>query len=304
MRNLKKPLTFSEQVDKLRQHGMLIDDETKAIESLKMVNYYRFTGYALQFRASAHQSDYVEGTSFGQVLRIYEFDEALRNILRKHIETIEIYFRTQISYGFSLAKCAQSPHNQHYDESNFYNKRGYREVMGSFTREQNYHADSLIVKHHMKKYHGELPLWVMVELMSFSNLSKLYSSMYYSEKDAIAKKVGCGRGLLENNLHCLSILRNKCAHAARLYNTTFSPPARFSQKFLRSHPEVYNDTLFAYILVVLMRLPHTRSKVSFATELTMLVEEFKADIDMSFIGFPENYAKLLAEYVCQSRVTR
>ena len=30
-----------------------------------------------------------------------------------------------------------------------------------------------------------MPLWVIVELMSFSNMSKLYSSMYYSEKEAI-----------------------------------------------------------------------------------------------------------------------
>lgn len=35
------------------------------------------------------------------------------------------------------------------------------------------------------KYSSKMPLWVIVELMSFSNMSKLYSSMYYSEKDAI-----------------------------------------------------------------------------------------------------------------------
>jgi abortive infection bacteriophage resistance protein len=45
-----------------------------------------------------------------------------------------------------------------------------------------------------------MPLWVIVELMSFSNLSKLYSAMYYSEKDAIANMVGIGRDTLENIL--------------------------------------------------------------------------------------------------------
>ena len=49
-------------------------------------------------------------------------------------------------------------------------------------------------------------LWVIVELMSFSNMSKLYSSMYYSEKDAIARMVGVGKDTLENHLHCLSVL--------------------------------------------------------------------------------------------------
>ena len=72
-----------------------------------------------------------------------------------------------------------------------------------------------------------------VELMSFSNMSKLYSAMYYSEKDAIASMVGTGRDTLENHLHCLSVLRNKCSHAARMYNTDFNPPAKFSKTFLR-----------------------------------------------------------------------
>ena len=70
-----------------------------------------------------------------------------------------------------------------------------------------------------------MPLWVMVELMSFSNISKLYSSMYISEKETIAQAVGIKYKTLENHLHCLSVLRNKCAHAARLYNTEFNPPA-------------------------------------------------------------------------------
>ena len=79
--------------------------------------------------------------------------------------------------------------------------------------------------------------------MSFSNLSKLFSSMYYSEKDAIAQAVGISKTTLENHLHCLSVLRNKCAHAARLYNTEFNPPAKFASTFLEKHPDLKNGDL-------------------------------------------------------------
>lgn len=48
--DLKNPLTFDEQLDKLVAHGMVISDREKAKDILKRVNYYRFTGYALQFR--------------------------------------------------------------------------------------------------------------------------------------------------------------------------------------------------------------------------------------------------------------
>ena len=46
--------------------------------------------------------------------------------------------------------------------------------METFSREKNYYKDSLIVKHHKIKYSSKMPLWVIVELMSFSNMSKLY----------------------------------------------------------------------------------------------------------------------------------
>lgn len=177
---LKKPLSFEEQLNRLKSHGIIVNDEKKAIEILKYINYYRFTGYALQFRKNPQESDYMDGTTFESVYHLYIVDERLRDLFRMYIEKAEVYYRTQIAYGFSISKCVDSPYDQHYCEDNFFNKQGYREVIDSFNREKNYYKDSLIVKHHKNKYDSKMPLWVMVELMSFSNLSKLYSAMYYS----------------------------------------------------------------------------------------------------------------------------
>ena len=291
--DLKKPLTFDEQLDKLDAHGMVISDREKAKDILKKVNYYRFTGYALQFRKEPSGSDYIEGTTFETVYHLYKVDEILRDTFRRYIEKAEVYYRTQISYGFSTAKCTDAPYDQHYDENNFYNKKGYKEVMETFGREQNYYKDSLIVKHHKTKYSSKMPLWVIVELMSFSNMSKLYSSMYYSEKDTIASMVGVGKDTLENHLHCLSVLRNKCAHAARMYNTDFNPPAKFTTSFLRKHPEIKNNSLFAYTLVLLKRLPDEESKKSLIQTVETVINEYRSDIDLSLIGFPENYLEIM-----------
>ena len=126
--DLKKPLTFDEQLDKLIAHGMVILDREEAKDILKKVNYYRFTGYALQFRKGPSGSDYIEGTTFETVYHLYKVDEILRDTFRRYIEKAEVYYRTQISYGFSIAKCTDAPYDQHYDENNFYNKKGYREV--------------------------------------------------------------------------------------------------------------------------------------------------------------------------------
>lgn len=163
--DLKKPLTFDEQLDKLVAHGMIITDREKAKDILKRVNYYRFTGYALQFRQAPSGSDYIVGTAFETVYHLYKVDEILRDTFRRYIEKAEVYYRTQIAYGFSIAKCTETPYDQHYDENNFYNKKGYREVMENFSREKNYYKDSLIVKHHKMKYSSKMPLliWLVLE---------------------------------------------------------------------------------------------------------------------------------------------
>lgn len=289
MNALKPPLLYEEQINKLKEHNMNIECQDFAIEVLSRTNYYRLSGYALQQRTSTSNSDYISGTSFERTYKIYCFDCMLRSFLRKYIEIVEIYFRTQISYNFAIAKCTNPPHDQHYDANNFYNKVGYKEVMANFSRDKKYYHDSLIMQHHLQNYEGKLPLWVMVEMLSFSNLSKLYACMYNSEQAAIASAVGSGANTLKNHLHCLAVLRNKCAHAARLYNTDFNPPAKFNTSFLRKHPEIHSTTLFAYILVLWKRLPDKKTQSLFKTELQAIIDEYSEYIDFECIGFPQNY---------------
>ncbi|MBP5162495.1 MAG: Abi family protein [Spirochaetales bacterium] len=292
-RELKQPLDIPSQIERLKQHNLIIEDEEKARRTLEKLNYYRFTGYALQFRYSENNSDLMTGTTFGMVQRIYEFDEDLRSFLRKYIEKAEILYRTLIAYHFSLAKCKNPPYDQHYDERNFFNKKGYQELRNHFMRDRDYYKDSLILKHHKKHYNDKLPLWAIVELISFSDLSKLYNCMYYSEKNLIATAARTNHAVLANNLHCLSVLRNKCAHAARLYNTTFNPPAIVSHNFLKKYPAVRNDTLFAYLIMLSRRLTDQDLQNPFVSGIIELVESYSSDIDLDLIGFPANWKDIL-----------
>lgn len=84
-----------------------------------------------------------------------------------------------------------------------------------------------------------------------------------------------------------------CAHAARMYNTEFNPPAKFTKSFLRKHPEIRNNSLFAYTLVLLKRLPDEESKTSLIQTVESLMEEYKDDIDMKLIGFLDNYLDIM-----------
>ncbi len=291
--DLKTPRTFLNLVERLKEHNMIVEDSAFAEQYLKKVHYYRFTGYALQFRVAPDDSNYIDGISFEHIAQICNFDAELRSILLKHIEILEIYFRTQISHHFSIAKCSSPPHDQHYDIENYHNKSGARAILNAFNKQKKYYNDTLIFKHHKLKYGNRFPLWVIAEMMSFSNLSKLYGCMRDAEKDVIALAVGTGRSMLKNHLHCLSVLRNKCAHAARLYNAELKPSAQLSTSFLRKHAAVLNNSLFAYILVVIQHLPEDSMKLRLIKVLKELINKYNDYIEIKLMGFPENFEEIL-----------
>lgn len=290
---LKCPLTIDQQLEKLKSHNIIIDDMDEARNFLQQVSYYRITGYILQFRESPSNSDIVLGHKLSEIQKLYVFDAELRSLLRHYIEINEVYYKSHISNIFTLEKCTLSPHNQHYSEDNYYDKNGFKKIIERFEKEEQYYADSLIVKHHKQTYENKMPLWVMFEFMSFSSVSMLYNAMYISSKENIARPLGIGHKTLSNHLHCMSILRNKCAHAARLINIHYNPPVKLSQKFLRDNPSVKNDSLFAYIKVLIQRLPSDNLRSELKDKLSQLIEKHIEIVDLSIIGFPVNYKSLL-----------
>lgn len=286
---LKSPLTFDEQVVKLKKNGMQVYSSGEAICFLKQVNYYRFTGYALSNRIEPHQSQYSAETTFEQVRKCYYFDVEMRHILRKYIEYMEIYYRSQIANAFSLRKCEISPHNQHYDRNNYYKKEDFDRLLSRILMEENFYKDSLVITHHKHKYGNEMPLWVLVEIMTLSTLSKYYGCMYKSDQAAIAEIIGTSDSILRNHLHCLSILRNICAHAGRLYGRPLHLPVKFGRNFLQKHQEIKTNTLFAYIIMIMRDMPNLTYKKLLAEDIIALIEKYKNDISFTEIGFPDSY---------------
>ena len=51
---------------------------------------------------SSFGNDFLENTSFENIIQLYYFDSELRKIIFEAIESIEIYFRTQITYSHAL----------------------------------------------------------------------------------------------------------------------------------------------------------------------------------------------------------
>ena len=103
---MKYATTLDEQVDKLKNRGLVINDEEKAKEVLLDIGYYRFGAYLFPFEKkypSKKNRDHVykDGTDFYDALDLYYFDCDLRRLLMKYLTRIEVNIRTYITYHVS-----------------------------------------------------------------------------------------------------------------------------------------------------------------------------------------------------------
>ena len=284
---VKQPATYDEQVTKLKDHGCIIGDDNFAKLVLQRVNYYRFSAYFLSFQKN--NGKLRDNTTFNNVYRTYLFDQKLRSLLFPVIEEIEIYIRVQLSYYHAHKYGTLG----YMDASNYNNRHDHEKFLEKREKMIEKNKSLLFVDHHITQYDGQFPIWVLIELFSTNDLSLFYNDMVKADQKEVAKESfhTIPRKLI-TWLHCLTILRNYCAHYSRLYYALFSAqpltPEGFSYQLFKQ--------VFDYILVLKFLYPYPERWISsIVTPLSALIEEFKPNIKMKDIGFPENWLEILKE---------
>ncbi len=61
----------------------------------------------------------------------------------------------------------------------------------------------------------------------------------------------------------------------------------------KNYKSKFNKTIFSYLLVVKELLRNTSDWLNFVIELDTLIEEYKDDIELYRLGFPDNWHDLL-----------
>lgn len=282
---LKKPTSFDEQIECFREKNIIIDNSEECKNFLRKVNYYRLSAYYLPFKGEDGKCKFQ--VSFERIQKIYEFDQNLRSLILGTIEDIEIQLRTQIAYhsahkygpdGYMLS----STYNAKHDHASF---------ISHITNCINENAKTLVVQHHMKKYDGKFPIWVIIEFFSIGMLSHFYRGMQTTDKKAIAKALyGTSHFVLESWTRCITDLRNKCAHYSRLYYTKF--PA--IPKMPNNENYIPTRRLFAQIIMLKYMYPDKEKWDScFVAPLCDLINEYSSYIDLAHLDFPVEWKEIL-----------
>ena len=285
MAKKKLPATLKQQIAKLKERGCIINDEKYAEETLKYINYFRLSNYFQPFCVSKDR--YEEGTTFENIMRVYEMDRKLRSILIAALEEIEIALRASISNYHALK----------------YGALGYLNA-SSFDFHHNHHAftskirhlvetneDREFVRHYNKKHQGSFPLWVIMELFSFGMLNTFYADLKTDDKKAIADKAfGVSYRCVEDWLYCLSDLRNACAHYTRLYANKLDNEPKQPGDYHRP----LTSSVYDHILILKRLYPRDDAwRSTFLMRLEMLIMEYSDVVELEHIGFPDDWREEL-----------
>jgi abortive infection bacteriophage resistance protein len=282
---LKQSTTYAQQIAKLREHGCAITDETFCEKVLSRISYYRLSAYFLTFRKK--DGMYIPGTDFNRVYNLYEFDRKLRHLLFSVLEELEVYLRARLSYYHAHKYGADGYMNSvnfnfHHDHLDFASRLNDL-VKGN--------DKLLFVKHHITKYNGQFPLWVIMELFTFGMLSYFYAEMLTPDQKKLAHTVfKASVAEAKSWLYCCTNLRNICAHSRRLYNSVFSViPANIPQV-----DKVAERKLFAAVMALRQLYPDAdKWNSEFLPAMSALFEEYKHVVLLKHVGFPEDWEDIM-----------
>lgn len=283
---LKEPKTFEEQIEILKSRNMEIEDEERAIETLKRTNYYRLTAYALQFKCDNKYKD----ITFDKMCILYEFDMKLRHLILEALENIEISLRTYIAYNLSIKYGAEAHTNDKiFKDSNLHNG-----LLDEIESEKRKKRNELFVKHHIKAYDGKFPIWAVVEIFSFGMLSKMYKNLVVAEQKEISKNCfSTNNQLLESWLDTLSYIRNTCAHYARLYYKKLPRVPKIHSRYNKYKDDIEINKLFVAILAIKELLIPINKYEDFKDILKNLIMEYSDVIDLETLGFIDCWEEVL-----------
>lgn len=296
MNELKPYRSISEQVEILVSRQMVIADKESAESYLFRRNYYRLNVY---FHCFLKRNSFNRKVSFGDIMKIESTDSEIRHLLFRYIESIELDFRTKIGYfaakaagadGFYTGRCFQ-PANAEAGKQLVRTKHAI--LFENATR----YPDIL---HHKNKYARQLPAWVTVEHLSFSDLSRIFTYLEDSIQKQISDEFGAETDFIKSWLHCLSVIRNICAHHGYFFRRKLD----VRPKLLSRHSDMYTvrkraeGRIFEGFLSILNLLRDDEQGLFLREANELMGRVFNQIKEIYGIcpddyGFPENWQEVL-----------
>ncbi|WP_231583027.1 Abi family protein [Actinobaculum suis] len=286
---VKRALTIAQHIELLRSRGMEVDDAL-AHQWLSYVSYYRLSAYwypARRLTSRGVRADaFLPGTRFSDAVALYEADRKLRSLVHDGMERVEIAMRTRVGEVLSATDPLTYVDPQRFRPT--FNHQRWMTTLDK--RISRAHRNNEAIKHYRNCYGGNYPFWVLAEVLDFADISRLYEGLPASDQRTIAEEMGIviDLGALSKNqqrkaklqsplvrwMEQLTIVRNYCAHHARLWNKSFAPAptaALRTQPQFAALPEGQSEQVFGVLTVMSSLIRVASPGTTWPAKITSLI---------------------------------
>jgi len=217
----KPPLSIPDQLQQLRDRGLLVESDDLALNALSLIGYYRLSTYWLFFEEppapwETRSHRFKPGSSFEQVIELYNKDRLIRLLVIDAIERIEIAARSSWVQEMSMK------HGSHFylDPLLFRTDFNHGEQLEQMRSQLQQSNESFVIHYRQTYSEPELPpIWAMTELISLGTLRAWIAATELDSKTKVARSLGMPSAQVLNGvLHSLNLLRNISAHHGRIWN--------------------------------------------------------------------------------------
>ncbi len=300
--------TIDEQIEILKNKGLIIEDEEEAKEILLRENYFFLNGYRSLLMDSYSNKKFIKGSTFRELYALFLFDRAMRNILFKYLLIIENGLKSITSY--QLSKKYGYKEKDYLNPKNFTSDhdktRRVRDVIDKMKRQIRINGSKHNATLHYIKNYGYVPMWILVKVLSFGIVCELYSILKKEDQIEIASVFNVGTDYLEDFLPILANYRNLCAHEDIMFDHKTEksiPDTEYHEKlniFKMDDEYIYGkNDIFAVIIILkyLLRKEDFRlmlKEIDYEKELLdSRIDSIPIEKILDRMGIPKNYLDLL-----------
>ena len=304
---VKEFKTLDQQIEILKEKGLVIDDELTARDILLRESYFFLSGYRHLFLISSTQRNYIPNTNFRELYAMFNFDRQVRNIIFKNMLIIENNIKSIFAY--QMAKKYGYKEDDYMNPKNFDNSPDRANQLNDLLRKMKRQVrvngtQHTATSHYMANY-GYIPPWVVVKVLSFGIVSELYTVLKKEDQEDIASIYNMPVADLLTYLPILANYRNLCAHEDIVYDHKTQRQindTKYHEKLNIPKNEdgyVYGkDDIFA-LIIIMKRLLREE-------EFTLLINELDYEISilegklkviniekvLNVMGIPLNYEEI------------
>ena len=226
--------TIDEQIELLKRRGVSVDESDRIVLMREgyysVVNGYKTPFIDRQATSEAQDDRYCPGTTFKQIYALFCVDRQLKNVVFPFLVKAETTFRTALAYSYSNR---YRGHDSYLDAANYclrnqyHSRSDYDNDKSRLLRVLRAAHDNRVghppIAHYLRVY-GHVPLWVLVNVLTFGNISHMYALSQMSVRNDVCRMIETALGSdrigadrLRKAVSTLVDYRNVCAHDDRLY---------------------------------------------------------------------------------------